>query len=142
MHRTVTGEWVWSSEEDEGASSDSDTDTRPMNKLDNQSSGSEREDESSEGTSDVPPVNLVLRMRNAKRELNDIGFEFAVGKDSAEGIATELVGAGLVDRKDIVAISANLQKLIESQGAIKIVTFPLVSTFLLIFVLQKLLNLF
>ncbi|GLV38602.1 frayed [Carabus blaptoides fortunei] len=132
LHRTVTGEWVWSSD-DEGASSDSDTDTRPMNKLDNGSgSGSDRElDESSEGASigDVPPVNLVLRMRNAKRELNDIRFEFAVGKDSAEGIASELVGAGLVDGQDIVAISANLQKLIDSHGTIKIVTFPLNSGF-------------
>lgn len=101
-----------------------------MNKIDNGSSGSDHElDESSEGASvgDVPPVNLVLRMRNAKRELNDIRFEFAVGKDSAEGIAAELVGAGLVDNKDIDAISNNLQKLIESQGAVKIVTFPLVS---------------
>lgn len=103
-----------------------------MNKLDNGSSGSDRElDDSSEGASigDAPPVNLVLRMRNAKRELNDIRFEFAVGKDSAAGIAAELVGAGLVDSKDIVAISANLHKLIESQGAVKIVTFPLVSYF-------------
>lgn len=74
---------------------------------------------------DVP--NVVIFYRNAKRELNDIRFEFAVGKDSAEGIASELVGAGLVDGQDIVAISANLQKLIDSQGAIKIVTFPLVS---------------
>lgn len=72
--------------------------------------------------------------RNAKRELNDIRFEFAVGKDSAEGIASELVGAGLVDGNDFIAISSNLQKLIESQGAIKIVTFPLVSNFCLFFI--------
>lgn len=126
----MTGEWVWSSEEDEGESTDSDGESRPMNKIDNASSGSDRElDESSEGASigDVPPVNLVLRMRNAKRELNDIRFEFAVGKDSADGIAAELVGAGLVDSRDIEAIASNLHKLIESQGAIKIVTFPLVS---------------
>lgn len=107
-----------------------------MNKIDNASSGSDRElDESSEGASigDVPPVNLVLRMRNAKRELNDIRFEFAVGKDSSDGIAAELVGAGLVDSRDIEAISSNLHKLIESQGAIRIVTFPLVSPILSVF---------
>lgn len=65
--------------------------------------------------------------RNAKRELNDIRFEFTVGKDSAEGIATELVGAGLVDNKDITAITQNLQKLIDSRDSIKVVTFPLVN---------------
>lgn len=64
--------------------------------------------------------------RNSKRELNDIRFEFAVGKDSAEGIASELVGAGLVDGRDIVVIAANLQKLIDSQGQMRTVTFPLV----------------
>ena len=63
---------------------------------------------------------------NQKRELNDIRFEFAVGVDSAEGIAAELVGAGLVDGKDIVVIAANLQKLIDSAGALRTVTFSLV----------------
>lgn len=64
--------------------------------------------------------------RNQKRELNDIRFEFAVGVDSAEGIAAELVGAGLVDGKDIVVIAANLQKLIDSGGQLRTVTFSLV----------------
>lgn len=65
--------------------------------------------------------------RNPKKELNDIRFEFGIGKDSAEGIATELMQAGLVDGKDIIAIAANLQKLIDSQGLLRAVTFPLVS---------------
>lgn len=64
--------------------------------------------------------------RNARRELNDIRFEFAVGKDSAEGIASELVGAGLVDGRDITVITQNLQKLIEQRDKIKVVTFQLV----------------
>lgn len=50
-----------------------------------------------------------------------------LGKDSAEGIASELVGAGLVDGRDIVVIAANLRKLIDSNGEMKTVTFPLVS---------------
>lgn len=65
--------------------------------------------------------------RNDNRELNDIRFEFMMGKDSSEGIASELVGAGLVDGRDIVVIAANLQKLIDSHGELKTVTFPLVS---------------
>ncbi|KAK9870742.1 hypothetical protein WA026_008309 [Henosepilachna vigintioctopunctata] len=62
LHRKETGEWVWSSEDegDDGGSSDSDTDSKPMNTLASiGSSGSDHE--SSEG--DPPPVNLVLRMR-------------------------------------------------------------------------------
>ncbi|KAJ8958870.1 hypothetical protein NQ318_019637 [Aromia moschata] len=45
--------------------------------------------------------------------------------DSAEGIAGELVGAGLVDDRDITAITQNLQKLIDQRDTIKVVTFPL-----------------
>ncbi|XP_076269724.1 oxidative stress responsive kinase frayed isoform X2 [Rhynchophorus ferrugineus] len=124
LHRKETGEWVWSSEEEEGGdeSSESDSDFKPMNTLVSAgSSGSDHESSESE----PPPVNLVLRMRNANRELNDIRFEFAVGKDSAEGIASELVGAGLVDGSDITAITQNLQKLIDQRHAIKVVTFQL-----------------
>jgi len=58
--------------------------------------------------------------------LNDIRFEFTVGKDTAEGISTELMQAGLVNGQDIIVIAANLQKLIDSQGLLRAVTFPLV----------------
>lgn len=47
--------------------------------------------------------------------------------DSAQGIAAELVAAGLVDGKDVVVIAANLKKLIESGGQLRTVTFSLVS---------------
>nr|CAD7255939.1 unnamed protein product [Timema shepardi] len=146
LHRTVTGEWVWSSEEEGGESSDDECQEKPMNNIETLgSSGSEKDltdNEGSGGSGNLPganqyyqtplqqaaeslPVNLVLRMRNSKRELNDIRFEFLVGKDSAEGISSELVGAGLVDGRDIVVIAANLQKLIDSGGQQKAVTFPL-----------------
>ncbi|KZC04504.1 Serine/threonine-protein kinase OSR1, partial [Dufourea novaeangliae] len=153
LHRTVTGEWVWSSEEEEtGASSgDEGKEALPVNTIENPSSEEEPEEEEYGMVKLAPsqlvlqhieqndPINLVVRLRrpeayftledmaeNQKRELNDIRFQFSVGVDSAEGIAAELVGAGLVDGKDIVVIAANLQKLIDSAGQLRTVTFSLV----------------
>ncbi|XP_046815260.1 serine/threonine-protein kinase OSR1 isoform X3 [Vespa crabro] len=139
LHRTVTGEWVWSSEEEDSASSGEEgKEALPVNTIENASSEEDLEQDEFysqvKSTQSHPviqsaeqnvPINLVLRLRNQKRELNDIRFEFAVGIDSAEGIAAELVGAGLVDGKDIVVIAANLQKLIDSAGQLRTVTFSL-----------------
>lgn len=143
LHRTITGEWVWSSEEEDNGqhSSDSeDEENRPMNRLIKiESSDSENDDQSEltiasggaqlQNSSEVPPINLVLRMRNQKGELHDIRFEFAVGKDTAEGIASELVEAGLVDGRDTAVMATNLQKLIDSRNHLKTVTFLLVSAY-------------
>lgn len=152
LHRTQAGEWVWSSEEEDNGkhdSSDSELDERPINRLERVDSSDSEKDEPSEFSSDqtitsnqnpgagpdsganygddYPPVNLVLRMRNARRELHDIRFEFAVGRDSAEGIASELVDAGLVDTLDTKAMASNLQTLIEQRKQLKTITFQLCS---------------
>ncbi len=157
LHRTTSGDWVWSSEDEEGAdgknSSDSESEgkPKPLNQIQRADSSDEEHEESESTATSTEPtaaaanldisgklniaddeqnrvVNLVLRMRNANRELNDIRFEFVVGKDTADGIASELVGAGLVDNNDTVVMTSNLQKLIDQRNSIKSVTFQLKSS--------------
>ncbi|XP_045784160.1 serine/threonine-protein kinase OSR1-like [Maniola jurtina] len=156
LHRTVTGEWVWSEEEEEGdeteaaADEDDAPERRPMNQLQRaDSSASENEEDSpanedarraaapaSAAAAPAPAtepvvIHLVLRLRNSRKELNDIRFEFIMGGDTAEGIAGELVGAGLVDPQDAAPIAANLAKLLASQPRApptNTVTFHLNST--------------
>lgn len=153
LHRTTSGDWVWSSEDEDGDgknSSDSEEEgkPKPLNQIEHADSSEDEHEDSEQSTATTTDptaaatmdiagklnivdddhnrvVNLVLRMRNANRELNDIRFEFVVGKDTSEGIASELVGAGLVDNSDTVIVTSNLQKLIDQRKTQKSVTFPL-----------------
>jgi len=117
LHRNETGDWVWSDDE-EGDSDDETIQKKPPKKLppsdvnvpDNQRT-----------------INLVLRMRNTRRELNDIRFEFQPSKDSADGIANELLTAGLIVGDDLVAMAANLDKLISSPPTSKQLCFRISS---------------
>lgn len=77
LHRTVTGEWVWSSEEDSGTSSSEESkEALPINTVENLSSdddGAYQEEFYEDKSAIRPgaihaselkgPINLVLRLR-------------------------------------------------------------------------------
>ncbi len=54
---------------------------------------------------------------------NDIRFEYQPSKDTAEGIASELLGTGLICQEDVEPMSANLRQLVANPPASKVLTF-------------------
>jgi len=119
LHRNETGDWVWSSDDDDDEPSGlSGGGKKKTSKSPKQTSITEENLPENQRT-----INLVLRMRNTKRELNDIRFEFQPTKDTADGIANELLTAGLIVGDDLVAMSANLDKLITLPPVNKNITF-------------------
>ncbi|KAJ7415594.1 STE20/SPS1-related proline-alanine-rich protein kinase [Willisornis vidua] len=98
LHKTEDGDWEWSDDEmdeksEEGKAAVSQEKCQPV---------------VSDEYSEVPcAVNLVLRLRNSRKELNDIRFEFTPGR-----------------------VAANLQKIVDDPKALKTLTFKLRFVFL------------
>lgn len=61
-------------------------------------------------------ISLTLRMRNNNGDLNDIRFSYCTPNDTPDGIARELVQAGLVKEVDVLLVSSNMTKVIESHS--------------------------
>uniref|UniRef100_A0A7N6BK57 non-specific serine/threonine protein kinase n=1 Tax=Anabas testudineus TaxID=64144 RepID=A0A7N6BK57_ANATE len=119
LHKTEDGGWEWSDDEldeesEEGKAAVAGLRVRLC--ISNLTS-----------TNSSVPISLVLRLRNPKKELNDIRFEFMPGRDSADGVSQELVSAGLVDGRDLVIVAANLQKIVDDPHSNKNLTFKLAS---------------
>ena len=62
-------------------------------------------------------------MRNPRKELNDIRFEYQPTKDTAEGIAQELLGTGLISEDDVAPMANNLQMIVSKPPPNKVITF-------------------
>ena len=69
-------------------------------------------------------LHFVLRLRNEKRELNDVKFDYDVAEDTPDSISLEMTEAGLVDGKDRILVAANVQRLLETPD-MKTITFAL-----------------
>uniref|UniRef100_A0A673B6Q1 non-specific serine/threonine protein kinase n=1 Tax=Sphaeramia orbicularis TaxID=375764 RepID=A0A673B6Q1_9TELE len=127
LHKTEDGGWEWSDDELDEESEEGKAAVAALRVSCCMSESFNKEQKDQVAANSSVPISLVLRLRNPKKELNDIRFEFMPGRDSADGVSQELVSAGLVDGRDLVIVAANLQKIVDDPHSNKNVTFKLAS---------------
>ena len=147
LHRTADGEWEWSDDD----SNEKTKEPNVIECKESTKSRNENTTESVDSNKIVPPANhkvskteidfkaekeisekhqseprvfdITLRLRNSEGELNDIRFDFSTGSDTVDGVAQELLSAGLIDGVDFIVVAANLNKIITSND--QQIVFPL-----------------
>ncbi|CAD6186658.1 unnamed protein product [Caenorhabditis auriculariae] len=124
LRKDKDGNWEFEYDSPAGTDSSDEDEDKPERprKSDADSSGNDS------GINQGETLNLVLRVRNQQRELNDIKFDYTKSADTVDGIAHELVTAELIDCHDLVIVAANLQKLIafaEAKSDKRSITFAL-----------------
>jgi len=122
LHRNPDGDWVWSSDSDDGDSDDDDSNSaEPQNAS--AAPNAEPLKKIEEVEVNQKTLNIVLRMRNPRKELNDIRFEYKPTNDTAEGIAQELLGTGLITDEDVPLMANSLQNIVSNPPPSRVITF-------------------